>query len=116
MPGTSETRSRDLLSRRGIALRARSLRQHAAQGVIINSGFTVALALVSLARGLLIARYLTRFDYGIWGVLTATLLTLWWFKEVGVGDKYQQQNDEDQELAFQQAFTIQCIVNGALMV
>lgn len=105
-----------LLSRRGIAVRARSVRSHAARGVIINSGFTIALALLTLLRGLVIARFLTRADYGVWGILTATLATLWWFREIGVGDKYLQQNDTDQELAFQQAFTIQCLLNGGLMV
>lgn len=108
--------SRGLLARRGIVLRTRSIRQHAARGVIINSGFSVFVGLVGLLRGLVIARFLSRTDYGVWGVVMSALGTLWWFREVGVGDKYLQQNDADQELAFQQAFTIQCVVNGVLMV
>src|ERR1700730_16812960 len=76
--------TRRLLSRRGIVLRARSLRQHAARGVIINSGFSIGLALVTLVRGLVIARLLTRAEYGIWGILMASLATLWWLREIGV--------------------------------
>ena len=46
-------------------------------------------------------------EYGVWGILVAALGTLLWLKQVGIGDKYVQQEDDDQELAFQQAFTLE---------
>ena len=46
-------------------------------------------------------------DYGVWGVLSIALAGLFWFKQVGVGDKYVQQDEPDQELAFQKAFTLE---------
>jgi PST family polysaccharide transporter len=105
-----------VLARRGVALRGRSIRELAARGVIVNSAFSVGLAVLSFARGLLIAHFLTREDYGIWGIVMGSLGTLFLLKSVGVGDKYVQQDDDDQELAFQQAFTIECILSGALML
>src|SRR5579884_4035536 len=105
-----------LMDRRGVDLRGRSIRQHAARGTIINGTFTVLVTAIALARGLLLARFLTRADYGIWGILAVSLGTLTWLKQIGIGDKYLQQDEEDQELAFQQAFTIECIVNGAFIL
>ena len=88
----------------------RSLRGFAARGMLINTGFDIGLALLSLSRGFLIAGLLTPSDYGVWGVLAVTLGVLSRLKVVGVGDKYMQQDDEDQELAFQQAFTMEVLV------
>src|SRR3954451_15055590 len=87
-----------------IDLRGRSLRQHAARGTIINSGFQVGLAGLGFLRRVIIAAFLTREEFGIWGILVTTLMTLAWLKEIGVADKYIQQDDPDQEAAFQKAF------------
>jgi PST family polysaccharide transporter len=46
-------------------------------------------------------------------VLT-TLVTLTWLKQVGLSQKYVQQSDADQELAFQRAFTLELIVSLGL--
>src|SRR5205807_7333205 len=77
-------RAEGLLASRGIRLRSRSIRQYAARGVIVTSAFSIAVAAVTLVRGLLIGRFLSRTDYGIWGILTASLATLWWLREAGV--------------------------------
>jgi O-antigen/teichoic acid export membrane protein len=74
------------------------------------------LAVIAVLRGLLIAHFLTREDYGISGIVMGSLGTLFLLKSVGVGDKYVQQEDDDQELAFQQAFTIECFLSGALLL
>ena len=50
-------------------LRGRSLREHAARGTLINTAFMVGLSVLNLARGLLLAGFLTREDYGVWGTL-----------------------------------------------
>ena len=42
-----------------------------------------------------------------------SLSTLVWLKQAGVGDKFIQQDEEDQALAFQRAFTIELILTAA---
>ena len=39
---------------------------------------------------------------------------LFWFKQVGIADKYVQQDEADQELAFQKAFTLEAAMTGDL--
>jgi O-antigen/teichoic acid export membrane protein len=108
--------SREMVARRGIRLRGRTVRQHAARGTIVNAGFSIALAVITLLRGVVIARFLTRADYGVWGILVASVATLFSLKQVGVADKYIQQEGEDQQLAFQHAFSVECVVNGAFVI
>jgi PST family polysaccharide transporter len=52
----------------------------------------------------------------VWGILAVSLGVLSRLKLVGVSDKYIQQNDPDQELAFQHAFTMEAIVTAISMV
>lgn len=103
-------------NRRQIDTGGRSLRQHAARGTLINSGFQVGLAGIGLMRRVLVAAFLTRAEFGLWGILIATLITLSWLKEVGIADKYIQQTEPDQERAFQKAFTLEMGLSLALFV
>ena len=95
-------------------LRGRSLRVMAARGTIINAFFMVALTALGFLRGFILARFVSTTEYGVWGVLIVSLGTLLWLKQVGIGDKYIQQEDDDQELAFQRAFTLELMVTGVL--
>ena len=95
---------------------AGSLRTLAARGTLINSAFTVGLGALGLLKGFVLAGFLSRADYGIWGVLIVTLGTIVWLKQVGVGDKYVQQDEPDQELAFQKAFTLELAFTGILVL
>ena len=97
-------------------LKGRTLREHTARGTLINTGFQIGLSLLGLIRGLILAIFLTRSDYGVWGILAASLGTLLWLRQVGIGDKYIQQDEADQELAFQKAFTLQAMVTAISMV
>ena len=108
--------ARTLLSRRRVRLGQRSIRQFAARGTIINSGFSVSMALVALARGFLLARFLTAEDYGVWGIIIGSLGSLLWLKQIGIGDKYIQQDEGDEELGFQRAFTLECLVSAFFTV
>src|SRR5438045_1159891 len=83
---------------------------------MINAAFTVGLSLLALIRGFILARFLTSADYGVWGLLAVSLGTLLWLKQVGIGDKYIQQDEPDQELAFQKAFTLEAMFTGAFMI
>jgi polysaccharide transporter, PST family len=94
----------------------RGLREHAARGTVVNTGFMIGLSALGLVRGFLLAGFLSRSDYGVWGILVVSLGTLVWLKQVGIGDKYIQQDEPDQELAFQKAFTLELIFTGGFTV
>jgi polysaccharide transporter, PST family len=93
--------------------RVTNLRAHATRGTLVNSAFMVGLAVVTLLRQLAVAGFLTRREFGIWGLIVATLITLSWLKQVGIVDKYIQQSEPDQEAAFQKAFTLELAVSAA---
>jgi len=101
---------------RRIRLGARSLREYAARGMMINTAFMVGLSGLALFRGFILAAFMSAADYGVWGILSVSLGTLLWLKQVGIGDKYIQQDEDDQELAFQKAFTLEAMATGAFMV
>ncbi len=107
----SEVDEPPILRNRTIDTGGRTMRQHAARGVAINSAFQVGLAGLGLLRRLVVAAFLTQTEYGLWGILIATLITLSWLKQIGISDKYIQQSDNDQEVAFQKAFTLELIVS-----
>jgi O-antigen/teichoic acid export membrane protein len=87
-----------------------SIRRIAARGTIINAGFLVGLQALGLIRGFIVAIFLSPKDYGIWGLLVISLGTLLWLSQIGIDDKYIQQDYEDQEEAFQVAFTLETIL------
>ena len=88
------------------------LRRHTARGVMINSAFQVGLTGLNLLRRLIVAAFLTAEEFGIWGALLATLFLVVFLKDAGIGDKFVQQSEENQELAFQKLFTIELILGG----
>ena len=87
-----------------------SLAGRAARGTLINTAFMVALGALALLEGFVLARFLSRGDYGLWGIIAASLSTLVWFKQAGIGDRFVQQNESDQEHAFQVAFTLEVLL------
>ncbi len=103
-------------TRRGIDTGGRSLRAFAARGVVLNAGFDIGLSLLGLVQGFLLAVLLTRAAYGVWGILVVSLGVLAQLKVVGISDKYLQQEEADQELAFQRAFTLELMLTAAAMV
>lgn len=92
------------------------LRSLAARGVMVNSAFTIALQTLALIRGFAVAIFISREDYGIWGILVVGLSMLTWMANLGIGDKFVQQDEDDQELAFQRAFTLELMAQSALAV
>lgn len=112
-PGALAPPAAGALAQRGIDTGERTLREHAARGTVINSGFQVGLAGLRMLQRLVVAGFLTQAEFGLWGILIATLLTLSWLKELGIADKYVQQTEPDQELAFQKAFTLELGVSLA---
>jgi PST family polysaccharide transporter len=106
----------DIARRRGFRLRGRTLREHVARGAVINAAFLVGVSALSFIRGFILAAFLSRADYGVWGILSIFVGSMLLFKQVGIGDKYVQQDEEDQELAFQKAFTLEAALTGGLVV
>jgi len=94
----------------------RSFREFAARGVILNTAFDAGVGALGLLRSFILAALLTRSAFGIWGVLLATLGVLARLKVVGISDKYIQQNEPDQELAFQKAFTLELAMTLVALV
>lgn len=97
----------------------RGLRARAARGTVVNALFMGAVTSVGLVQGVLVARLLPTDAYGVWGLLMAAFMTLLVLGSVGVEDKYLQQQDDDQQRAFEVAFTLQVLlvpVLAALML
>jgi PST family polysaccharide transporter len=95
---------------------ATDLRSRIARGTIINGAFLVGSNTLTLVKGLAVATFLSTTVYGLWGLLLASFFTLVTLVSVGVDDKYVQQDDDDQQRAFEIAFTLQTVVGGALIV
>jgi polysaccharide transporter, PST family len=116
-PATSDSEVPESASLRAAAeeridLEKGGLREQTAKGTIVNAAFQVGLTALGLVKGLAVAAFLTTSELGLWGLVFTTLVTIAWLKQVGVGDKYIQQAEVDQEAAFQKAFTIEMIYGG----
>jgi O-antigen/teichoic acid export membrane protein len=95
-----------------LRLGGRTLREHAARGSVINAAFLIGLSVLGLVRGFILAALLAPTDYGVWGLLIVALGTVLFLKQAGIGDKFVQQDEDDQVLAFQKAFTLELAFNG----
>ena len=94
----------------------RGLRVRAARGVLVNGAFLVGLNFLNLVKGFVAAGLLTADAYGIWGILSITLIAMLWLKDMGVSDKFVEQDAADQEQAFQEAFSVNLVLTGGLFV
>jgi O-antigen/teichoic acid export membrane protein len=101
---------------RRIHTKGLALRNFTARGVLVNTLFDVGVGGLTLIRGFIVAALLTRADYGIWGILVVSLGVLARLKLVGISDKYVQQEESDQELAFQKAFTLEVLMTVAATI
>jgi O-antigen/teichoic acid export membrane protein len=91
------------------------LRTRTARGTIVNAAFQIGLAGLMFLRRIIVAAFLTASEFGVWGVLLGALLTILFIKDIGIGDRYVQQAEADQERAFQKLFTIDLLL-GTLAV
>jgi O-antigen/teichoic acid export membrane protein len=92
------------------------LRRLAARGVVINSGFLIAIGTLNLLKGVIVAGFLTAAQFGVWAIVVLAITIIAVIKQVTVGDKYVQQDEPDQEAAFQKAFTLEIASAGIMMV
>jgi lipopolysaccharide exporter len=91
-----------------------SLRRRTASGIIVNAAFSIGLQALSFLRGFVVAIFLAPSDYGVWAILVIGYTAIGRLKSVGIGDKYIQQDDPDEEAAFQKAFTLEAIMTGGM--
>ncbi len=93
-----------------------SLRRHTARGTLVNSGFQIGLSGLGTLKHIAVAAFLTTTEFGQWGIVVSVMLALLWLKEFGIADKYIQQSEPDQEVAFQKAFTMELFASIAFWV
>jgi O-antigen/teichoic acid export membrane protein len=98
------------------------LRIRAARGTIVNAIFLTSVNTLALLRGFIVAAFLSTTEYGVWGIVLVVLATLALLRQIGIGDKYIQQDEPDQELAFRKAMTFElglsliALAGGAILV
>jgi O-antigen/teichoic acid export membrane protein len=92
------------------------LRHVAARGTLINAAFQIGLSGLGTFRRIAVAAFLTREEFGLWGVILPIIITLAWIKEIGVADKYIQQREADQETEWQRAFTLELMMSTGFFV
>jgi len=92
------------------------LRPRTARGTVVNGAFLVGLNSLGLLKGVLVAAFLTRAEYGIWGIVLIALTSIIALKQVGISDKYIQQDESDQRAAFEKAFTLELIYAACFTV
>jgi O-antigen/teichoic acid export membrane protein len=93
-----------------------NLRRHTARGVLINSGFDIGLSGLGTIQRLVVAAFLTRAEFGFWGIIVSIIINLSWLKDLGIGDKFIQQSEPDQEAAFQKAFTLELLSSSCFLL
>lgn len=96
--------------------RPTDLRRRATRGTVVNAAFLIAFSGLALLRGLVVAPFLSVADYGVWGLLITALIALAALAAVGIDDRYVQQDEADQVLAFQRAFTLQLALSAITLV
>ena len=102
----------------GANIRRPGLRRRTARGTMITAAFQIGLAALGLVQRIIVAKLLLPSQYGLWSAVLLAVLTILFLKNAGVGDKFVQQQEADQERAFQTAFSIDlllalgCVVIG----
>jgi O-antigen/teichoic acid export membrane protein len=92
------------------------LRRYTARGTIINASFRVGLAGLTLVQRTAVAAFLTPSELGVWGAVLIAVMTVMFLKSTAIGDKYIQQSEDDQEIAFQKAFSFDVVVTLAFLL
>lgn len=83
-----------------------------ARGAVINSAFLVGVGALNLLKSLVVVGLLTAAEFGVFSIVVLALYLVIAIKSVAVADRYIQQTELDQELAFRKAFTLELIASG----
>ncbi len=94
------------------------LRSRAARGAIVNGLFLLTVEALGLVQAIVVARLLDADQVGTYGIVSVTVVTLLSLKQVGIDEAFVQQDSDNQEVAFQHAFSIDLTLSAgfALLV
>ena len=89
------------------------LRGRTVRGVVLNALFTGATEGLVLVQGLIVSVLLGPEAIGLYGIVTATAMTIVALKRVGIDEAFVQQSEAGQEREFQRAFSLELVVSAA---
>ncbi|MEA2381215.1 MAG: polysaccharide transporter, family [Solirubrobacteraceae bacterium] len=88
------------------------LRRRIVRGTVINAVALGAVDLLVLAQGLIVTRLLGPAAIGLYGIVTVTTMTVVALKRVGVDEAFVAQDEPEQALEFQRAFTLELAISA----
>src|SRR5919206_1617895 len=88
------------------------LRRRIVRGTLINAVALAGVDLLVLAPGLIVTRLLGPAAIGLYGIVTVTTMTVVALKRVGVDEAFVAQDEREQALEFQRAFTIELAISA----
>jgi O-antigen/teichoic acid export membrane protein len=88
------------------------LRRRIVRGTMINAVALGAVDLLVLAQGLIVTRLLGPAAIGLYGIVTVTTMTVVALKRVGVDEVFVAQDEPEQALEFQRAFTLELAISA----
>ena len=87
------------------------LRARTARGALVNAFFLGGAEALALLQGLIVTILLSPREIGLYGVVSATAVTIVGLKRVGIDEAYVQQSEQGQEEEFQKAFTLDLLIS-----
>lgn len=103
----------DPLTEDRFAFPREELRGRTVRGVVLNALFTGATEGLVLVQGLIVSILLGPEAIGLYGIVTATAMTIVALKRVGIDEAFVQQSEAGQEEEFQRAFSLELVVSAA---
>jgi O-antigen/teichoic acid export membrane protein len=89
------------------------LRARTARGALVNAVFLGGAEALVLLQGLIVTALLAPDEIGLYGIVSATAVTIVGLKRVGIDEAFVQQSEEGQEAEFQKAFTLELVLSCA---
>lgn len=86
------------------------LRRRTLRGVMVTSGFIIAIDGLVLIQGLVVTRLLGPREIGLYGIVSTFVVSIVALKRVGIDEAFVQQEEPDQEAELQRAFTLELAV------
>jgi O-antigen/teichoic acid export membrane protein len=88
------------------------LRRRTLRGVMVTSGFIIAIDGLVLIQGLVVTRLLGPREIGLYGIVSTFVVSIVALKRVGIDEAFVQQEEPDQEAEFERAFTLELAVGA----
>jgi O-antigen/teichoic acid export membrane protein len=88
------------------------LRRRIVRGTLINAVALAGVDVLVVAQGLIVTRLLGPTAIGLYGIVTVTTMTVVALKRVGVDEAFVAQDEPEQALEFQRAFTLELAISA----